>query len=401
MKIVYFYQYFSTPKGSWGTRAYEFAKKWVEQGHDVTIVTSVYYKSDLQTDGLVTEKEFDGIKVKILNIEINNKQPAYYRIWTFIKYSILSSWYALKLQSDVVLASSGPITVGIPGLIAKLFKRKKFVFEVRDLWPHFPVQVGVLTNPIVIKFAYWFEKICYKYADLIVVLSPGAKYEIEQRFGFTHSISITNLADNALFGRSSDSKWSLPNTFREKDIAIYTGNIGQTNNSTLLFDAAKILQKRGRKDIAILLIGDGQQKEELSKKADTDQLETFKILDLMPKTELVNWVQHSMCTVIPLTDIPVIENSSPNKLFDAFAAGKPVIQTTGGWIKDLLNENNCGKTVSPDDPEELADVLIKMADNPKKVALMGKNAKELAINTFDKNVLAIKMLAAMETMTAK
>lgn len=398
MKIVYFYQYFSTPKGSWGTRAYEFAKKWVEQGHDVTIVTSVYYKSDLQTDGLVTEKEFDGIKVKILNIEINNKQPAYYRIWTFIKYSILSSWYALKLQSDVVLASSGPITVGIPGLIAKLFKRKKFVFEVRDLWPHFPVQVGVLTNPIVIKFAYWFEKICYKYADLIVVLSPGAKDEIAERYGFNHSISITNVADNALFGRSSDKEWSLPNAFLGKKLAIYTGNIGQTNNSKLLFEAAKILRAKGRKDIVILLIGDGQQKDELFEKAITNELETFKILDLMPKTELVNWVQWSMCTVIPLTDIPVIKHSSPNKLFDALAAGKPVIQTTDGWIKTLLREHNCGYTISSDDPEKLANILIEMADNPKKVKVMGKNAKKLAVNEFDKNTLATKMLNAMQNL---
>ena len=74
MKIVYFYQYFSTPKGSWGTRVYEFAKRWVAQGHDVTVVTGVYYKSDMKVKKLVEDQVFEDINVKVLNIEISNKQ---------------------------------------------------------------------------------------------------------------------------------------------------------------------------------------------------------------------------------------------------------------------------------------------------------------------------------------
>ena len=74
MKIVYFYQYFSTPKGSWGTRVYEFCKNWVEAGHDVTVVSSIYSKSDLEAKKFVEDQVFDGIKVKVLNIRIDNKQ---------------------------------------------------------------------------------------------------------------------------------------------------------------------------------------------------------------------------------------------------------------------------------------------------------------------------------------
>ena len=394
MKIVYFYQYFSTPVGSWGTRAYEFAKHWVEQGHDVTIVTSVYYKSDLKAEKLVSDKNFEGINVKILNVEISNKQPVLKRIWTFAKYSILSSWYALTLKADIVLASSGPITIGFPGLIARYLRRRKFVFEVRDLWPHFPVQVGIITNPLLVKLSYWFEKLCYRAADLIVVLSPGAKQDIYDRYGYTHSISVPNIADNELFGNNKGN-WVLPPAFREKKIAVYSGNIGCTNNSDLLFDAARILQKEGRNDIIILLIGDGQQKEELVEKAKKADLITFRILDLMPKTELARWVQHAMCSVIPLTDIPVIGHSSPNKLFDSLAAGKPVIQTTNGWIKQLLEENRCGFTVDTDKPEDLVQKLIQMADNPEMVLDMGVKAKKLAVEEFDKKVLAQKMLEGM------
>lgn len=114
MRIVYFYQYFSTPNGSWGTRVYDFCKEWVAQGHDVTVVTSVYAKSDLKATRLIEDQVFDGIKVKVLNIRIDNKQPVFQRIWTFIQYSLLSSYYAITLKADLVIASSGPLPQAFP-----------------------------------------------------------------------------------------------------------------------------------------------------------------------------------------------------------------------------------------------------------------------------------------------
>jgi hypothetical protein len=133
MKIVYFYQYFSTPKGSWGTRVYEFCKEWVAQGHEVTVVSSIYSKSDLQATKFIEDQYFEGIHVKVLNIHINNKQPLLKRIASFINYCLLSTWYAITLKADVVIASSGPITAGLPGLAAKWLRGRKMVFETRDL----------------------------------------------------------------------------------------------------------------------------------------------------------------------------------------------------------------------------------------------------------------------------
>ena len=122
MTILYFYQYFSTPQGSWGTRVFEFAKRWSEKGDKIIVVTSIYDKSDLTSSGLSQDFSFNGVDVKVLNIKISNKQPKLQRIWTFIWYSILSSYYAVTIKADVVIASSGPITAGIPGLVAKFLR---------------------------------------------------------------------------------------------------------------------------------------------------------------------------------------------------------------------------------------------------------------------------------------
>ncbi len=399
MKILYFYQYFSTPKGSWGTRVYEFAKDWVEKGHEVIVVSSIYSKSDLKATKFIETQIIEGIKVKVLNITIDNKQPILKRIWSFIQYAFVSSWYALTIKCDIVIASSGPISVGLPGLIAHYLKGRKLVFETRDLWPEGAIEMGMIKNPILIKMAYWFEKICYKTASHIVCLSPGMVKNIQNRFGYKNLTSVPNAADLKLFGEIKKSM--LPDLYSNKKIAIYTGNIGKVNNSHLLIRAAIKLKELNNTKISIVLIGDGQQKIELLKIKEEKNLYNFHILDLMPKTELVNLIQNSMVSLVPLRGTPVLDTSSPNKLFESLAAGVPVIQNTKGWIKDLLEDNTCGYTVDADDESELVNILVKLAQDDLLVKSLGANGKALAKREFDTAILADRMLKVLEKVQSE
>ena len=395
MKIVYFYQYFSTPKGSWGTRVYEFAKQWVEQGHEVTVVSSVYSKSDLNASKLIEDQYFEGIHVKVINVTIDNKQSFLRRVWSFVKYSLISSYYAITLKADVVIASSGPITVGIPGLLARYIRRRKLVFETRDLWPEGAIELGIINNSLLKKIAYWFEKVCYKASSFIVTLSPGMSDNIRKRFGYAHVDDVTNAANIELF--------STPKIFPEsgllpKTYAIYTGNIGMVNNSYWLYNAAKELKAMGREDIKVLLIGEGQQREELEELAKKEGVNNFIRMGLMPKSDLVAYVQNAFVSLVPLKGSPVLDTSSPNKFFESLAAGVPLIQNTNGWMKDFLNEHKVGYTLDPDDPKQLAEHLIKMKDNHILSEEMGQKGLEVAKSFFDKDYLASKMLNILTTV---
>ena len=394
MTIIYFYQYFTTPKGSYGTRVYEFTKKWVEKGHKVIVVTSVYAKSDIRAKKFLETQEIDGIILKIINVTIDNKQSFLKRIYTFLVYSFFSIFYAFTLKCDLVISSSGPITAGIPGLIAKIFRRKKFIFEVRDLWPEAPIELGVLKNKFIQKASYAFEKICYKNSSLVVALSPGMKSNITDRFPETNVISVTNSANIELF--SSPKEAITHPQLVGKKFAIYTGNIGLVNNSELLYRTAKKLKEQGRDDIAIVLIGDGQQKEMIMKKS--EGLNTILFLGLMPKIELINYVKNALVSLIPLDDTPMLSTSSPNKLFESMAASIPVIQTTNGWIKEMLEESHSGFTVSSTDEDELFDKLVFLADNEIETKEIGKKGFEYARLNFDKNILSEKMIKAIENI---
>lgn len=389
MKIVYFYQYFSTPKGSWGTRVYEFAKEWVKEGHEVTVVTSVYSKSDIQAEKWIEDQYFEGIHVKIINVAIDNKQPFLKRIWSFIQYSVLSSYYALTLPADVVIASSGPITVGLPGLLARYIRGRKLVFEARDLWPEGAIELGIISNPLMIKVAYWFEKACYKASSFIVTLSPGATQNIKRRFGAAHVDDVTNAANISLF---STPLALVSDKVQSKSYAIYTGNIGMVNNSYWLYEGAKELKKMGREDIIILMIGEGQQREELEELAQKEGIDNFIRLGLMPKSELVAYVQHAFVSLVPLKGTPVLDTSSPNKFFESLAAGVPIIQNTQGWMKEFLEKHKVGYTLDPNNPRQLAEYLIKMKDEVEETGEMGKRSLVVAKTYFDKDYLANKML---------
>jgi glycosyltransferase involved in cell wall biosynthesis len=166
MKIIIVYQYFGTPSGGWSTRIYELSKRWLKKGAEITVITSPYYKSDIRSSGLISKQIVDGINLIVIDSEDSNKIRKRYRIIRALKFALISSYYVLSLRADVVIASSGPITVGIPGLFSRWFTKKKFIFEVRDLWPRGAVEMKLIRNRLFTKFGFLFEKICYKNASI-------------------------------------------------------------------------------------------------------------------------------------------------------------------------------------------------------------------------------------------
>jgi glycosyltransferase involved in cell wall biosynthesis len=374
---------------------HEFTKEWVKEGHEVTVVSSIYSKSDLTADRFIEDQYFDGVKVKVVNVRVDNTQPIYKRIYTFLVYALVSCWYALTIRADVVIASSGPITVGLPGLLAKYSRRRKLVFEVRDLWPDGAIELGLLNNKGLQKLAYWFEKKCYKAADLIVTLSPGMQHEIIEKHHHKNVISVTNSANIELFATTQEFPKDIT-SFKKRKYALYTGNIGMVNNVEWMFEAAKILGNSGRNDIQIVWIGDGQLKQKLAERKEIEGIINLILMDLMPKNKLVPIVQNALVCLAPLKDTKVLNTSSPNKFFESLAAGVPVIQTTNGWMKDFVEEHEVGFTVDPNNAQALANKLIVLADNSEQLIKMGLNAANIAKQEFDKTILADKMLNAIE-----
>ena len=359
-------------------------------GHKVTVVTSTYAKSDIRSDSFISRFKIDGIDIIHINVRIDNKAGFSSRVFAFVSYCIVASYFAVTERSDVAIASSGPITVGIPGIIARILGGKGLVFEVRDLWPSGVVELGILKNPLLIKACFLLERTCYRLSRRIITLSPGMTDNIKHRYGLQDVFDVTNSANIELM--RTGQGFIIPKVIQGKKIILYTGNIGAVNNSTLLLDVARVLKQRNLSDYFVLLVGDGQQSNELQDQAHREHLDNFMIHPLVPKTQLASLVRASFASIVPLKNAPILNTSSPNKLFESLAAGIPVIQTTSGWIKDLLHDFQMGATVSPDDPNALVDILVQWSSDQTGYRKICTNAAAYAERHFDKNVLAYKMM---------
>lgn len=387
MRILVFYQYFGTPKGGWSTRIYEFTRRWVDEGHEVTVITTPYYKSDIKADGYISNQVIDGINVIVINSPDSNKDSLLKRGVNALTFSLVSIYYALTLNHDIVLSSSGPMTTAIPGIFSKVFRKKKFVFEIRDLWPKGGIELGMIKNSSLIKMGLWFEKYCYNKSDLIVACSIGMEEGVQLVLPEAKTIVIPNSSDLRLFEKCiSKYPENIPEDWKKEPLFIYAGSLG------LMDDCQQFIE--GIKQVAdstfnVAILGDGAQKNDLISLVEKYGLsQKVKFFGLLPKTEVVKWFGVSIASFVTFKNLPVLHTSSPNKMFDSFAAGVPIIQSTQGWIKLLVQKNECGINVDPESPVSFGNAITFMIENPEAAKKYGENARLVAEKFFDRNKLS-------------
>lgn len=394
MRILIFYQYFGTPKGGWSTRYYEFTRRWVSEGNEVTVVTSPYYKSDIRTDKFIDKASIEGVKLIIINSPDSNKDTFIKRAWNALRFSIVSVFFAITEPHDVVISSSGPITTAIPGLISKWFRRKKLVFEVRDLWPKGGIELGKLTNPIARKLALGFEKLIYRNSDLVVACSSGMEYGVKEVAPSARTLVIPNSSDVSLFSSNVHSP-NYPEGFDPNlPFFVYAGSLGLMDDCSQILKGLKDLKNI---DFSMVFIGDGAEKEQLkllSKEYGLEKKVWF--LGLIPKVEVAKWLQNARASFVTFKDLPVLHTNSPNKMFDSFAAGVPIIQSTRGWIAELVENTNCGITVDPNRPEDTANAVKLLVEQPDLAKKMGENAMNLAKTEFNRDTLSQRFLKGIK-----
>ena len=393
MKVIYFHQHFSTPKGSAGIRSYEMARRLLARGHQVTMVCGSYGggETGLPQPFLSGRRRgfVDGIDIIEFDLAYSNADGFVKRGLTFVKYALRSLGLAFTEKYDVLFATTTPLTAGIPGIFARWLRGKPFVFEVRDLWPELPRAMGVIHNPLVLWAMGVLEWASYRSAQRLVGLSPGIVEGIAHR-GVTRDriASVPNGCDLAIFAGQVEP-WR-PAQVRESDLmAVFAGTHGLANGLDAVLNAAAELKRRGRDDIKLVLIGQGKLKPGLQARAAREGLDNVVLHDPVNKAMLAGLMAATDLGLQILANVPAFYyGTSPNKFFDYIAAGLPVLNNYPGWLAEMITEHRCGFTVPPDNPVAFADALEQAAADRDALKAMGQRGRALAENQFDRIKLA-------------
>jgi glycosyltransferase involved in cell wall biosynthesis len=298
-----------------------------------------------------------------------------------------------------VFATSTPLTIGIPALVASKYHKAPLVFEVRDLWPEAPIQLGALRNKFVISLARLLERVIYRSSAHVVALSPGIREGIISGGVAEERVTvIPNASDLGLFTPDADgSDFRARLGVNGQFVCSYFGAMGEANDLMQVVNAAKLLQERGEKGVAFVLHGKGKRRPALEAFCKDHKLTNVFFSDPIPdKNAIARLAAASDACMTIYKNLPVLYTCSPNKLFDTFAAGRPAIVNSPGWLKELVEENEAGFFVRPDDAAHLAERVLYLRDHPETARSFGRNARRLAEERFDRVKLAAQLMCIFE-----
>lgn len=397
MRILYLHQYFVPREGQGITRTYEFALRLRQMGHDVTVVTSPgYLPEKYKSLTAVTHVDMEGVPVTIVPVPYAQEMRFSRRMRAFVQFAAWASWVCMQTPADVVYASSGPLTIVIPALAAKFWQRIPLVFEVRDLWPELPIAMGILRSPFAKAAAQALEWIAYHLSAHVVGLSPGMARGIEKRGIPPERVSVVpNSADVDLFDVPEETGAPIREKLGlapEQPLVIYTGAFGMANNIRYLVDVAAEMA-RLTEGVHFLLVGSGAEHQKIVDHARARGVldRTFTIWKPVSKKEMPAILAATSLSTSILMPIPEMWNSSPNKLFDSLAAGRPVAINYGGWLADLLEETGAGIRISDDDPHAAALQIAALLFDPARLEHARRAARELARTDFDRDAMARRL----------
>ncbi|MES2703157.1 MAG: glycosyltransferase family 4 protein [Bacteroidota bacterium] len=409
MNILLIHQYFLEEDDPGGSRWNEFTRVWTDEGHTVTVLAGMmhYNGSEKKAEykGKYFVKKQQG-NVTVWRCHVSESYNKHFigRLWGYFSF-MFSSFYAglfkAKGKFDVVIVTSPPLFVGGSGYLVSRFRRMPFVFEVRDLWPESAIDTGVLTNKLIIKLAYWVEAFIYKRARLINVLTPAFYNALRDKKGIPERklIQISNASDFSLsekllhtFDREAFRReHQLDGHF----VITYVGAHGVANHLEQVLDAGEALKDT---NVLFLLIGQGMEKERIRKLADDRKVANVRFLDSVPKAEVFRYILASEMGASILKRVDTFKTVYSNKTFDYMSCKRPILMAIDGVSRELVEQAGAGSYVEPENAAEYSRVIRGYLSHPQRLTTEGESGYRFAKANFDREVLAKKYLAHIESI---
>jgi glycosyltransferase involved in cell wall biosynthesis len=406
LKILYMSHYFPPEVNAPAVRVSELAQRWAECGADVTVLTCF----PNHPSGIIP-REYRGMwRCRERRGMINVIRTYVYaaankgflkRIFNYLSFmfsSVLFGAWMVK-KPDILIATSPQFFVAVAGYLVSRIRRCKFVFEVRDLWPEEIVAVGAIRNKFVIKALEALEMFLYRRADLIVAVAQGTIDVLKER-GIPESklALVPNGVDIDFFqsasnGRRVREQLNLDGKF----VVGYIGTHGMAHKLETVLQAAH--QLREHDGIRFLFVGDGAEKAKLVKLADDMKLSNVLFHDQIAREAIPDYYAACDLCLAPLRKAELFTKNIPSKIYEIMAAGRPVIISTEGESRRIVEMSGAGLGACPEDSDDLANQIIALRDNEGLRLAMGRNGLAFVLANSSRTRLADDYLGILKVVT--
>ena len=365
-------------------RSYYLAKALVDNGMHVTVITG-YNGSNYKFEVV------EGIEVHYLPVPYHNRFGFWKRIVSFVRYNLGVVTRVAKVKDiNVCYAISVPLTIGLAAIWIKRRYSIKYIFEVGDLWPDAPIQMGFVKNYFLKEFLYALEKFIYRQAAAIVALSSKIKSSVEAKAPGKPVHLIPNMADTNFYQpESKDSSIVRKLGLEGKFVVSYIGAVGLANGLDFYIECARACQKTAM-PVHFLLCGDGALVEYFKRMGAHLELKNFSILPFQNRAGVKEILNVTDAIFICYKPLPVLETGSPNKYFDGLAAGKLITINFGGWIREEIEKHQCGVYVDQKNPADFVRKIEPFVSDPKKLAQYQQASRLLAESCYSRILLSKK-----------
>lgn len=403
MKILFITDNFPPEVNAPATRTYEHCREWVKQGAEVTVITcapnfpqgKLYegYRNRLYQTEMV-----DGIKViRVWSYIVSNAGFAK-RILDYLSFAFMAFWAGLFKQTDVIVATSPQFFTTFTGLALSVFKRRPWVFELRDLWPESIVSVGAMKRGLAIRVLEKIERFMYRQADLVVAVTPAFKSRlIEYGIPEEKVAVVTNGANlEHFFPRLPDKELLEKLDLKDTFVVGYIGTHGMAHGLDFVVETFAGLSEQSP-SIRLLCIGDGAQKQQVVEYARSRNCTNVIFLDPIAKEEVPRYLSIVSAVIVPLRKSDTFMTVIPSKIFEACAMQKPVLLGVDGQAREIIEHYRAGVFFEPENPESLTKALLSMV-NDTELQMQSKAGCDALAKHFDRVTLASDMLRSLSTL---
>jgi len=405
LKVLFIHQVFVTTAEPGGTRHFEFGRYLITQGDSFTVIASpVNYLTGKRTHpeqhAPRYQEQIEGIKITRAYTPQMLHKNFLTRLLTHWVFALVAAWEGLRTpQIDLVIGTTPPFFQPLSAWIVARLRRKPLLLEVRDLWPEFAIDMGVLRNRLIIFLARRLERFFYCTADHLLVNSPAYQdYLIHKGIPPEKISLIPSGTDTTMFTPDQDgsairARYGLEGKF----VIVYTGALGLANDLDLALQAAD--QLRGYAHIHFLLVGDGKERARLEAESVRMGLTNVTFTGALLKRDMPAVLAAADLGLVTLLPIKMFTTTYPNKVFDYMAAGIPTLLAVDGVIRQVIDASESGIFVTPGDSIGLSKAILRLCDDYQLRTQLGQNARAYVVKHFDRQTQAKAFYALCHTMT--